>query len=595
MISNLGRVGFVVKDEFISGTTYERLDVVRFGSGTYICKASSTTVSPDTGADWFLAARDGLTGPVGRPGDSGAAGRDGVDGVTQPVSIFIRTSVAVTEHMAVSVGARADNLLEIPAIGITKHAAEADSVVEVVPVGELGGFTGLTPGATLYLGTEGAITFIEPDIGIIQQIGFAISDTTILVALSHGVQVPLGGGAGGGIVTPTAIVRANIANTRVVPVLDNAADQLVADDPYRAGLIVVNETDGDLFLLFGDGFADYFNFSVKIPNYCTLDLGLDEYTGRISYCANGVGSLKITEFSIDTALIPPIIGGDLVLAEDITFTPTADLGSTTVQDAILEVYTQLNGVLGSVVTVPINETIPVGSLPEIPFTKLTGTPKSLFGYGIEDQVVTLNLDGFIDIGYIPKIGWDWVSFGVPTLAADFGFTDVVHSVAGRSGSVELVADDISQGVFSVDRIPDITWSKISNPPSTLSELGVTDGVHLQTVNAVPNTLVDGRGNLRSLPIHDITTAAYTIRAVDNGCTLWVKGGNINIPAHVMEPGNTVLVLNTSSTPVSVDCTLVNAFIAGVGALRNVLTIAPKGLVSLIFYDTDSLVVSGDVS
>lgn len=60
--TNLGRIGFVLKGTYVSGNTYKRLDVVRYGNATYTCNVSTTTQIPGIGADWQLVALDGGIG-----------------------------------------------------------------------------------------------------------------------------------------------------------------------------------------------------------------------------------------------------------------------------------------------------------------------------------------------------------------------------------------------------------------------------------------------------------------------------------------------------------------------------------------------------
>jgi hypothetical protein len=61
-ITNLGRIGFVIQGTFVQGTTYKRLDVVRYGNATYTCNVTTTTQTPGVGTDWQLYALDGGTG-----------------------------------------------------------------------------------------------------------------------------------------------------------------------------------------------------------------------------------------------------------------------------------------------------------------------------------------------------------------------------------------------------------------------------------------------------------------------------------------------------------------------------------------------------
>ena len=69
-------------------------------------------------------------------------------------------------------------------IGLSKGAVVTGGLLEIVTASELAGFTGLIPNTQVYLGLNGLITQTVPTSGFIQQLGVAITSTSILVNLS---------------------------------------------------------------------------------------------------------------------------------------------------------------------------------------------------------------------------------------------------------------------------------------------------------------------------------------------------------------------------------------------------------------------------
>lgn len=69
-------------------------------------------------------------------------------------------------------------------IGLSKGAVVTGGLLEIVTASELDGFTGLIPNTQVYLGLNGLITQTVPTSGFIQQLGVAITSTSILVNLS---------------------------------------------------------------------------------------------------------------------------------------------------------------------------------------------------------------------------------------------------------------------------------------------------------------------------------------------------------------------------------------------------------------------------
>ena len=69
-------------------------------------------------------------------------------------------------------------------IGFSKGAVITGAMLEIVTASELTGFTGLIPNTQIYLGLNGLITQTVPTSGFIQQLGVALTSTSILVNIS---------------------------------------------------------------------------------------------------------------------------------------------------------------------------------------------------------------------------------------------------------------------------------------------------------------------------------------------------------------------------------------------------------------------------
>lgn len=77
-----------------------------------------------------------------------------------------------------------------PAIGFVKAATMLGQSAQVFPGGELNGLSGLTVGATYYLGTTpGSITATPPTVGLFQSVGTAMTADTLLVEISDPIHL----------------------------------------------------------------------------------------------------------------------------------------------------------------------------------------------------------------------------------------------------------------------------------------------------------------------------------------------------------------------------------------------------------------------
>jgi len=63
-MNDAGRIGFVIKGDYSSSTTYEFLDVVYYRNATYIARKTTTGVLPTVTTDWFCAMNTDIEGLV---------------------------------------------------------------------------------------------------------------------------------------------------------------------------------------------------------------------------------------------------------------------------------------------------------------------------------------------------------------------------------------------------------------------------------------------------------------------------------------------------------------------------------------------------
>ena len=70
----------------------------------------------------------------------------------------------------------------------------------------------------------------------------------------------------------------------------------LAERNRRSGIIVVNNTDDIMYLLFGQGVPTAANFSLVVTSGATLSMGVGEYNGPIQAITIGIGNIKVTEF-----------------------------------------------------------------------------------------------------------------------------------------------------------------------------------------------------------------------------------------------------------------------------------------------------------
>jgi hypothetical protein len=114
---------------------------------------------------------------------------------------------------------------------------------------------------------------------------------------------------------------------------------------------------------------------------------------------------------------------------------------------------------------------------------------------------------------------------------------------------------------------------------------------------VAGIIKDAAGDVRSVPQSGSNkTTTYTLSAGDNGEFVGVTtGGKIVIPNAVMSTGNVVTLYNATTGNVTVECSISIAYIAGTNTDKASVTLATRGVATILFLDSDNCVITGNVT
>ena len=120
---------------------------------------------------------------------------------------------------------------------------------------------------------------------------------------------------------------------------------------------------------------------------------------------------------------------------------------------------------------------------------------------------------------------------------------------------------------------------------------------LSGTSATITNLFDGGGSVRSIPQSgSAKTAAYTLVIGDNGDYIQLgSGGAVTIPDGVFSAGNAVSVFNNTSGNATITCSITTAYIAGTDSDKATMTLATRGIATILFISNSLCVVNGNVS
>jgi hypothetical protein len=142
---------------------------------------------------------------------------------------------------------------------------------------------------------------------------------------------------------------------------------------------------------------------------------------------------------------------------------------------------------------------------------------------------------------------------------------------------------------------------VSTADST-SELNIqTGGVTAISIGSgqsvVISNLADSAGSLRNIPsAGSEKTTAYTLTISDIGEYVTVgTSGSITVVNDVFSAGNAVSIYNNTSGNVTLTMTITTAYIAGTDSDKATMTLATRGLATLLFLSASAVVVTGNVT
>jgi len=114
------------------------------------------------------------------------------------------------------------------------------------------------------------------------------------------------------------------------------------------------------------------------------------------------------------------------------------------------------------------------------------------------------------------------------------------------------------------------------------------------------TIPDGGGNYTlgylNVPPVGTKTGSYSLAVADVGKYVQVgSGGSITIPDATFAEGDIVSVFNNTSGTITITCSITTAYIAGTDSDKATMTLASRGVASILFISGTVCVVSGNVA
>jgi len=181
--------------------------------------------------------------------------------------------------------------------------------------------------------------------------------------------------------------------------------------------------------------------------------------------------------------------------------------------------------------------------------------------------------------------------GTPISVANGGtgitsFGTGVATWLGAPSSANLAAavtDETGTGALVVANTPTLVTPVLGTPTSGNLSNCTADGTNAVGFRKVPQSGSD-------------KTTSYSLVTSDVGKFVGVgTGGSITIPDATFSSGDIVSVFNNTSGNITITCTITTAYIAGTDADKATVTLATRGVATILFISGTVCVISGNVS
>lgn len=107
-----------------------------------------------------------------------------------------------------------------------------------------------------------------------------------------------------------------------------------------------------------------------------------------------------------------------------------------------------------------------------------------------------------------------------------------------------------------------------------------------------STLTDSKGGVRALPVNT-QSGTYTLTSSDVGKMVSTTAG-VTVPVSTFVAGDNVTIYNNSASSITITCSAVTVYRAGVTTASTSLALGGRGVCTFLFYASDAAVVTGTV-
>jgi hypothetical protein len=444
--------------------------------------------------------------------------------------------------------------------------------LELIGTGEQAGTWGTTTNANLGSSSAGTYQGIEQAIGGKATITFSSTTETLTLTNSNAAQnaralyLDLGGTPGGAATLEVPAIQKSYI------VKNGTGEQVTIKVSGQTGVVIPN---GKTVVTYNNG-TDVVTAVDHIPS---LTLG-----AALPVASGGTGATSLTSNNViigngtsAVQFVAPGTSGNLLTSNGTTWTSAAPAPSGIEYQLKTANYTAADkeGILADTSGGAFTVTLP--ATPATGDQVIVADPTGDWG----TNNLTIGRNGSTIAGVAQDLTCD-ISGASVQLIYD-GTTWAVYAQVGGNGGT----------VVTLDGTQTLTNKTLTSPTLTTPVLGTP------TSGALTNCTADGTNpvGFKNIPQSgSAKTTGYTLATGDVGKFIEVgASGAITIPDATFSAGDVISVFNNTTGDVTITCSITTAYIAGADADEATVTLATRGICTILFISGTVCVISGNVS
>ena len=179
------------------------------------------------------------------------------------------------------------------------------------------------------------------------------------------------------------------------------------------------------------------------------------------------------------------------------------------------------------------------------------------------------------------------------------------NLTNLAGGAEVAVNTADKRLFTMNSSSAVV--ELGTNPSSLSiannasiNILTATTATITTLNGTSGTittLLDGSGNVRDIPSAGAAkTSTYTLAITDIGEFVTIgASGAIDVPNGIFAAGNAVSIFNNTASNATISLTITTAYIAGTDTDKASVTLATRGITTILFISNSVCVLTGNVS